>query len=506
MKKYNIQEILVIITIFAVIVFGFIFANGIFNSSYHLVDDHEFVRISMDIENEGFLPTLIKWVGESFSIRFRPLYFVIRVCLTAIFGLHFKIWYACNAIELIVTMVFLYLFAKNLKCNKFVAFLFAIFGFIGMQTAVWYRLGPQEVTGMFFLSIAAFFISEHCLNKKRKIYIAIFSISLLLMSLLKESFVLMLPPMVFLKLILDYYNSENDKIWEILKKNLPFVISFAIVFIVEMITIVFFVGTDKIGYAGFSESTTLQQYMNGMEKSFFSSGIIEPMLLVFSGFGISLCLLANKDNKKDKKVLVFFILFVAMIIVFQFVLHAKSTMFERYIIPLSFAYSFIGIIMASKGLKGKIANIMYFTIVGLILIRLINFAIPNAKIFATNGYEINSFLSYVKDIGNEDDCILVNMDVECAYSTSHYLAYYGYKNIYRYVGNNQYTDYTDPNIEPEKKYSLDDIKDKINIVIMNQSAYGDIVQYINIGDGNEFDGAGYGNYAVYSKSVNTIIE
>ena len=499
MKKYNIQEILIVITIFILIVFGFLFFTGIFTSSYHLVDDHEFVRILSDIQKEGFFQTLVKWVVESFTIRFRPLYFVIRVCLTAVFGLHFKLWYAWKALELIVTMVFLYLFAKNLKCNKFVAFIFAIFGFIGMQTAVWYRLGPQEVTGMFFLSIAAFFISEHCLNKKKKLYIVIFSISLVLMSLLKESFVLMLPPMVFLKLILDYYNSQNDKIFDIIKKNLPFIISFAIVFIIEMIVIVFFVGTDKIGYAGFSEKTTLEQYINGIEKSFFASGIIEPMLLVFSGLGISLCYLQNKESKKEKTVIILFLLFVAMIMIFQFVLHAKSTMFERYIIPLSFAYSFIGIIMASKGLKGKLANTIYFGIVILIIIRLFSFAIPNAKIFAINGYEINSFLSYVKEIGKEDDYILVNMDVECAYSTSHYLAYSGLKNLYRYVGNNQYTFYTDPNIEPEQKFSLDEIKDKINIVITNQNSYKDVNQYININDTEEFNAFGYGNYIVYNK-------
>lgn len=491
MKKYSKKEIIIIGLSILAFVFGFIILTGTFNSSYHLVDDHEFVRIIKDLQHGSLIDVLFSWVKTSFTIRFRPLYFVLRVLYAALFGLDFKLWYTWKALEICLSAFFLYFFARNLKCNKFISILFPALTLIGAQIAIWFRLGPQEATGLLFLSIALFYISDYCFyNKSKKSMIIIIS-SIFLTSLMKESFVLMIPPIVLLKLSFDAYN--NKKIKDIIKENMWFVMFFAVLFCIEIFIIVFAIGVNKLGYAGFSGDTTTYQYLDGIKKNLLSDGIIQPMILMLLSIGI---IFASyyKIPSKNKKTFWGIIGFVFSIIILQLLLHAKSTMFERYIVPMSVAYSFMIIIVSSKFLHDKKTLISYFGLIILTLIFLLNLGIGSAKMFAKNGNNINNYLSYSINNSNRNDKIIILMDYELAYSTFWYLKNYNFNNVYRYLeGLNSFTNKeTDEELDLEN--ALKDVKTVIVSFIYHNKPFEEFG--LNL---SEYSEKKFGDYIVYIK-------
>ena len=494
MKKYNKKEIVLVSLLILLLVFGFLLLTGTFNSAYHLVDDHEFVRILNDLKSSSLWDVLCKWVSESFVIRFRPLYFVIRVILTSIFGLHFKLWYTWKALEICGSAFFLYLFARNMKCNKIVSFLFPTLVLLGAQTAIWYRLGPQEATGLFFLSISLYFISEYCLYNKNKKNIIIASISIILMSLMKESYVLMIPPIVILKLTFDYCRKNNLK--SVLKENNKFIALFLSIFIIEMFTIVVWVGLNKIGYAGFSANITTYEYLDGIKRSLLSDSLI-PITLLFSlAIGI---ILANYDNtnKNHKTINIGFILFSLSIIILQLVLHARSTMFERYIVPMSIAYSFVIIILVGKILSKRKNIIIYFILIFIIITSLLGSAINNAKIFAKNGTDINNYLWYTRNNVTISKDIFIAMDYEEAYSTAQYLKYYDFVNLYEYE-----PDYNYSTLENMDKKPINEIRNEIDVIVMIIGYY-DLMFSERYFNKEEFEIQQFGNYFVCIRTSQT---
>lgn len=491
MKKYSKKEIIIVSLGIILFVFGFVLLTGTFNSSYHLQDDHEFIRIFNALKEKSILRVMFDWTIDGLNIRFRPLYHIIRVLLVSIFGLHFKLWYTWKALEICGISFFLYFFARNLKCNKFVSCIFTLLVLIGNQIAIWYRLGPQEATGLLFLSVAVFFISEYCLYNDNKKNIIIASISMFLMSLMKESFVLMLPPILFLYLGLYSYKNNDKNIKNILIENKKIIITFVSLFFIEIFVIVFFVGTNKIGYAGFSSDTTTYQYLEGIRKSLISDGLINQAILFLIAGGITL---ASYNTVKNKKSFLGIILFVVVTVIFQLILHAKSTMFERYIVPMSFAYSFIIVILGSKFLKNKGTLIIYFGLVLLVIAGLFNQSIIKANEFANNGKNINNYLWYVRNNIDKNKNIFIAMNGELKYSTDIYLRNYGYNNLYEYQNDLNYSTLESNEIKP-----FDEIFENIDVVILTEQYYNFIFSEKYL-DSSKFNLLKFGDYNIYIKS------
>lgn len=492
MKKYSRKEKLIVVGIILSIVFGFIILTGTFTSSYHLQDDHEFIKMLHQIKSNGLFSTMFAWVGDSFTLRFRPLYYAIRVPLVSILGLHFKLWYGWKALEICLISFFLYFSCRNMKCNKIWSSIFVFLVLVGGQTAIWYRLGPQEATGLVFLSIALYCMTEYCLYSKKKVYNIIMWIAMILMSFMKESFVLMIPPMVLLKLIFEYYNGDK-KVIDTLKQNKILIGFFALLFLIEISIIVFAIGTNSIGYAGFSSDTPTYKYIEGIKHSLLTDALRPVMLMFILASGIVLSNLNGNKKKKNNVALNYVLLFIFSIVFMQLVLHAKSTMFERYIAPMSLAYAFMIAWLAPQFIKNKAPKIIYTILVVLLCFNLSNIAIRGAKDFASNGKNINDYLWFIENNYNKDTKILVAMPGELKYSTNVYLNNKGYKKVYEYnEENNKYKGF-----EEKYKKDISKISPQIKVVVLTEAYYSYLFEKeFNF---DEFKLYNFGNYKLYER-------
>src|SRR5205807_2066494 len=100
----------------------------------------------------------------------------------------------------IFSSYFFYRFARLLGGSRFLSFLFPLFIFAGNQGVLFWRNCVNETFAIFLLSISFFYLGRMLNNpdKKRSDEI-LFSFFLFLSTLTKESFIALVPAVLFLK-------------------------------------------------------------------------------------------------------------------------------------------------------------------------------------------------------------------------------------------------------------------------------------------------------------------
>ena len=264
MKKQNKRwkEYIIISFIIIIGVFSFLYITGVFQSGFHLQDDHEFYSFGKGMENNGFWETLITGMKNDLTIRFRPLYRFLRFIGIYFLGTNWKIWYLVKMLQISCALSLLYIYAREKGVNVLLSIIFGLLILVGEQSAIWWRLGPQESLGI--LLVAFSFITTLMLGRKNTIGRKIlFVISLVFLSLQKESFLIIVPAFYLLLLAQELQEkkiSDNQKylsiFLEFIKKHKFEIISNLIVLLIEGYIIVRYVGTNAV----YSDTIPLIEY------------------------------------------------------------------------------------------------------------------------------------------------------------------------------------------------------------------------------------------------------
>ena len=120
------KEAAIVWSFFTALVFGVILVMGTWRSGFHLVDDWEFAKYVdwMTLEGRSLWDCLKEAVGDDLTRRFRPLYYVNRVLMAAVFGIDLTAMSVVKASEIVLAL--LYYCARQMKCNMIYAALFAL--------------------------------------------------------------------------------------------------------------------------------------------------------------------------------------------------------------------------------------------------------------------------------------------------------------------------------------------------------------------------------------------
>lgn len=345
------KEALLVWGFFAVLVFGVVLGMGTLTSGFHLVDDWEFAKYVdwMTLENRSLWSCLKEAVGYDLTMRFRPLYYINRVLMAYVFGINLTAMSFIKAAEIVTALVLLYYCARQMKCNMAYAAMFSLTVMVGYQSAVWWKLGPQESYDMMMFALG-FWLLLKWLRGGSKGY-AIGSMgAFFLMSVYKEPYILLLP---FVGLYVLYEEMKGRQVtvrnlWEALKRRLPYLLFLGVIFVAEMILIVFVIGTNNYSYVGLDESVTLEQYIQVWSEAAHAD------LKWYVRFGILLFLILLTYWEQSKK-LVWEVLLAAAVILPQCVSYSKTSIAERYILPcvLGFAFFFVVVGCNFRPLSGK---------------------------------------------------------------------------------------------------------------------------------------------------------
>lgn len=336
---------------FTALVFGVVFIQGTLTSGFHLVDDWEFAKYVdwMTLEGRSLWDCLAEAVGYDLTMRFRPLYYINRVLMAAVFGINLTAMSVVKALEIVAALVLLYYCARQMGCNMVYAALFALTVMVGYQSAVWWKLGPQESYDIMMFALGFCFLLRW-LRTGRKWYSYASVGAFFLMSVYKEPFILLLP---FVGLYVLYEEMRGRTVtlphlWEAVKRRLPYLFSLGFIFAAEMFLIVFVIGTNNYSYVGLDESVTYDQYVQAWSLAAHTD------MKWYVRFGILFGLIFL-TYWEDVKKLGWEVLLALSIIVPQCITYSKTSMTERYLLPcvLGFAFFFVIVGCNFKPLCGK---------------------------------------------------------------------------------------------------------------------------------------------------------
>jgi hypothetical protein len=405
-KKDKIVIVSIIISVFL-----FLFLTKTITSGYHFVDDHEVIKMKSDLSSLSLIDGAKKWVQEDLvsNSRFRPVYYIHRVIETELFGSDFFLWSLYTGILCCVTFIFFYLGIRNLKFSPAESIVFLIITFIGPQSSIWWRLGPAETLGMFWLGLSFYFMSACLSGKHYYLNTLFFVFFLILSSLTKESFLIIIPAMIFLKVW-----NEKNQIWYSLRKSVIrnlLLIILLIVLALELYFIISYIGTS---YSGLDSNiiNSLKSYL-----STFLRFLRTYLNLIITGL---IVLIINFKTKRLVSKTDYFpiVLFLAILIP-GIVLFARSGLVERYLLPTSFGLAFL----AASYFKGIEENTWRYKkiILALVIISFIPAMVKSsadAIKFSNEGHETKTLLTAIANNYKEGNATLVIADPVQEYERS----------------------------------------------------------------------------------------
>lgn len=332
------------ITVFigiALTVFGYMYVAGVLECGYHIVDDQDIYVTKRMLSEYGLFGAMRNRIVSDLSIRFRFTYWIVKTFETWLFGNQFVLWHIAQSVISVLSLYSAYIFARKMKTAFWQAYLFVIVVFIGRQSAILWRLGPQESIGMLLLFLTLISLQNYIENKK------VLPISIILTFFLggiKESFLLLLPLLPFLLVFMELKNCELKislkSAMELVRKRWIYFVASYLIFAVDMAVILCVVGTNKIGYAGIDAAFTLKDYIISFVQ--ISLDDMRPYV-VCTVIGSLFCIIPISIlvvQRKKEMVKEYFvhlgisIITLGYFLVSQYVLYAKSGIGERYLVPV----------------------------------------------------------------------------------------------------------------------------------------------------------------------------
>lgn len=420
----------IVIILLGIFFFSFLLKAGTVFSGYHFIDDHTIINLAERLRHQSTFQVVTKAVEADLLIRFRPIFYPYLIGLTSIFGVHFVRTAIFVSLIGFATMTFFYLGMKRMGKGLILSALFPLLILGGAQMAVFWRSGVNETIGLFFFSITFFFMASSMGTKNYQRNTIFFVIFIIISSLCKESFIFAIPALLLFK-VFNEANCKRITIKQSMKNNKLLAFP-AVIMIVELILIKYFVGTNKIGYAGIASSWT--EFAKGVEGIIFgknSLGYWFVVLLALIAIN-ALNIFLKKITKEEIKNRLVAICFSLLIIIPQILIHAKSGMVERYLVPATFGFSFAFVVLV-EGKMGRILKILSYSVILVFITFSYSNAFKRAEIYAIEGRDANRFFRIVKANTKQNSSILLVIDpvkrFEATHSIRTYLDFYGYKQL-----------------------------------------------------------------------------
>lgn len=331
------------------LLFFLLYSSGSLFSGTHFRDDHVIVGINQHLQENNFLLTLFKEVKNEFlgdggifsGTRFRPLFVFHSIVITKIFGINFLAWHIYIGFLAFLTAYFLYVYARLVRLRPKESFIFSLFSTLGPQFDNGFRLLNNETIGILFLSISLVFSALGLKYKKFSRQCEfLFLVFTVLMSLSKESFILFIPALLYIKIW--QYKLYNQTSWSsTIRKNSLLIVALNSIFFLESLYIKFFIGTS-VGYAGI-EGVNFSSFF----KAAYSITEFSFPLLIGIGFVFSFLLILRKCKStedfyfKNVNALTSVFTIFFLIVIPQIILYSKSDFSPRYLVPGILGYSFL---------------------------------------------------------------------------------------------------------------------------------------------------------------------
>ena len=235
-------------------------------------------------------------------------------------------------------------------------------------------------------------------------------------------------------LYIVYFELQKEKefnckiLWKCICRNLGYLIALGVVFLIPVIIITCFVGTNNYDMIGVDTSVPLANYLTAIINS------LQTDLKWYKRFGILFILILLTYWDHLKKLWKEILLLIAFLLP-QFVIYGQSGICERYILPSSIGFAFFFIIIVSKWkpLSGR-RRVVYVLGILLLIAAHGRVAIREADYFRYRGESITTMLETVQNMSEEKSNIKVlscfRPNEEGNLTLYYWMLNHGFDNVY----------------------------------------------------------------------------
>lgn len=412
-----------LLLIFFLFWFGMLMMTGTLTSGYHFTDDHDVIRINKDLERTTLEREFRIFEADLLrsKLRFRPFYQLHRRMATAVLGTDFTAWSIYFALLAIFTSFFLAVFMNKSGFTVSESVFFVILTLLGEQAAVWWKLGTNETLGMFLLSAALLCMIksiETGTDWKDYLFTALYVVLMVLASWSKESFILMIPAVVFWRIMLTYRKQMNKSLLDALKANLLSSIILSVVFVVELVHIFRKIGTTGIQYAGY-DGFNLARFIRTLSDSMLAVNFW-IILFLFILVAITVYLHGKQGGMPPDSPMLsslwWIVILAALITGPQLLLYMKSGIMERYLLPAVMGYTLIMVALLRylRQLKPPKKGLLAVAILlmALVCVQHLRITRYTAIAFAQEGKYTNQWFQSIESHTGVNDNLLVITDIK----------------------------------------------------------------------------------------------
>jgi len=404
-----------------------------FDKGYDITEDFAIINTDQSLDTKSFVTVyedMMKIELDGYK-RIRPMWVLYFVTTVKLFGFNLLLLNIYIAILCICTSFLLFKFCKNIGYTLLQSYLFALLTLIGPATIMYTRPPDAEIIGMLLLSISLFFLSKSIFStKNQNLYKIGFAMFLIFASLSKESFLILVPAVLYLYLWI--YSSKNKTgIKQSLKKNFLTIFIPSVFSLSTLLLIIKLLGVNQNrSYSGVNVSLFSGNTIIDFLETVFNTDMFLIFLLglfIFFENEIQKNKLTSDYVKSHLKNLFKLLGLIILIIVPQFILYFKTGFVERYYLPYLIGYSFLliyilRIIFESKSISTFFKYLYLSTIIVYLSLTLVTNTIP----------AISSFTNYcnaTEDVVNslkltQDKTTLVVLDPALNYHKVYSLKIY----------------------------------------------------------------------------------
>ncbi len=426
---------LLTLAIFPALVFFVLIASGNLTTGPRTVDDNQIYKLQIEFEESGFVDTLQNDVVSRIGMgRLVPVHCLHKVLQARLFGGNLLLWSVWVGLVGSAGGCLLYLALRLLGFAPGEGLIFSLIVMIGDQSILWWRLLHGEGIGMVLFASGLVCMAQRIRTDKR-IFEFGFILCIVLAMLAKESFILTVPALLFLKIWFSMrlrgmsLNTAIGASWSSIIWLTLFSAS-------SVVLIRFGLNTTHFSYTGW-DGYNHEQLVNIIGQHARISHLFLPIFALIGVYFVA-CTLAGKQTEtepsstgesraglphlsRDLSRRLFVVgLFWGTITIPQLLLYMKSGMlngdgqahYARYIVPAIVGYAFV---VAELLRMIRIANptktaliVIGYVLVGISLGERVAKAYRHAEDFAEESrYNDQWFAAITEHIEPDDPVVLV---------------------------------------------------------------------------------------------------
>lgn len=435
-KLVSPQKEFILALLFAIItIVGILGLTGTVFSGWHFVDDHETVRIAKEhLLNGATIRDHIKqFLISDFSLRWRPLYWLIRILMAHLLGMNCAVYNILLAIMGVATYLSLYYLSRYLGTDIIYSHIFSLLVLQGRQFEVWFRISNQENLGLFLIAVSIMLIIAQRKDSRYNAlkYNLIIGASVFLAAFIKESFLILIPGIILFRFGLEYLNREGKNMWQILCQHLGMYLLTGAAFLFSLYMILNHVGTS-MSYVGIDEGTSIQKLLHDIWE--MRNGALQIYIYLAVICLIILIVACTKNYKKvEWSIWIPVVLFGTYIMAVEVILYAKSDMWDRYMLPFIVGFSLVIICFGNTVIRNSVLKILYAIIVCVFLANRMYMSVVGASDYAGEGKNIQKMMAYIEDSTSRDSIIITAFgESEKDMAADIYFHYADRNNVYQY--------------------------------------------------------------------------